>query len=48
MSFVAVFLAGLLAGVVYATVRVQAPAPPIVALLGLLGMYLSQHLVRML
>ena len=31
------FLVGLLVGVVYAALRVRSPAPPLVALTGLLG-----------
>jgi XapX domain-containing protein len=37
------FVAGLLIGVVYALIRVKSPAPPIVALLGLLGMVLGEQ-----
>lgn len=37
------FVAGLLVGVVYALIRVKSPAPPIVALLGLLGMVLGEQ-----
>ena len=33
------FVVGLLVGVVYGIIRVKRPAPPIVALLGLLGWY---------
>ncbi|MFG2429501.1 DUF1427 family protein [Streptomyces sp. NPDC048590] len=35
-------LAGVLAGVLYVLVRVKSPAPPPVALIGLLGMLLGQ------
>lgn len=45
--------AGLLVGVVYALMHVRSPAPPIIALLGLLGILIGeqippfiQHLVR--
>jgi XapX domain-containing protein len=37
------FVAGLLVGVVYGVIRVKSPAPPIVALLGLLGMVLGEQ-----
>jgi XapX domain-containing protein len=37
------FVVGLLVGVVYGVIRVQSPAPPIVALLGLLGMVLGEQ-----
>jgi XapX domain-containing protein len=32
------FVVGLLVGVAYGVIRVKSPAPPIIALLGLLGM----------
>lgn len=45
--------AGLLVGVVYALLHVRSPAPPIIALLGLLGILIGeqvppfvQHIVR--
>jgi len=38
------FLVGLLVGVLYGVIRVKSPAPPIVALLGLLGMVLGEQL----
>ncbi len=38
------FLVGLFVGVVYGVIRVKSPAPPIVALLGLLGMVLGEQL----
>jgi XapX domain-containing protein len=37
------FAVGLLAGVVYGVIRVKSPAPPIVALRGLLGMVLGEQ-----
>jgi XapX domain-containing protein len=37
------FAVGLLVGVVYGVIRVKSPAPPIVALLGLLGMVLGEQ-----
>jgi XapX domain-containing protein len=36
---------GLGVGVLYGLLRVKSPAPPIIALLGLLGMVLGEHLV---
>jgi XapX domain-containing protein len=38
------FAAGLFVGVLYGVIRVKSPAPPIVALLGLLGMVLGEQL----
>ena len=38
------FVAGLGVGVLYGLIRVKSPAPPIVALLGLLGMVLGEQL----
>jgi XapX domain-containing protein len=37
------FLVGLGVGVLYGLIRVKSPAPPIVALLGLLGMVLGEQ-----
>ena len=37
------FVVGLLVGVVYGAIRVKSPAPPIIALLGLLGMVLGEQ-----
>jgi XapX domain-containing protein len=37
------FVVGLGVGVVYGLIRVKSPAPPIVALLGLLGMVLGEQ-----
>jgi XapX domain-containing protein len=37
------FVVGLLVGVVYGVIRVKSPAPPVVALLGLLGMVLGEQ-----
>jgi XapX domain-containing protein len=36
-------IAGLVVGVLYGLIRVKSPAPPIVALLGLLGMVLGEQ-----
>lgn len=38
------FVVGLLVGVFYGVIRVKSPAPPIIALLGLLGMVLGEQL----
>lgn len=38
------FVVGLIVGVVYGLIRVKSPAPPIVALVGLLGMVLGEQL----
>jgi XapX domain-containing protein len=37
------FAVGLLVGVAYGVIRVKSPAPPIVALVGLLGMVLGEQ-----
>jgi XapX domain-containing protein len=37
------FAVGLAVGVIYGLIRVKSPAPPIVALLGLLGMVLGEQ-----
>jgi XapX domain-containing protein len=38
------FAVGLFVGVLYGVIRVKSPAPPIIALLGLLGMVLGEQL----
>ena len=38
------FAVGLFVGILYGVIRVKCPAPPIVALLGLLGMVLGEQL----
>lgn len=38
-------LMGAVAGVIYTVLQVQSPAPPIIALLGLLGMLIGEQLV---
>ena len=43
-SLVVSFAVGLLVGVLYGVIRVKSPAPPVVALLGLLGMVLGEQL----
>ena len=37
------FVVGTLVGIVYGVIKVKSPAPPIVALLGLLGMVLGEQ-----
>lgn len=37
--------AGLLVGIIYALMQVRSPAPPAVALLGLLGMLIGEQIV---
>lgn len=37
--------AGILAGVVYSVIGVQSPAPPIIALMGLLGMLAGEQIL---
>lgn len=39
------FVGGLAAGVLYALLQIRSPAPPVVALLGLLGMLLGEQAV---
>lgn len=43
--YVISLLAGMLAGVIYALLQVHSPAPPVIALLGLLGMLIGEQLV---
>jgi XapX domain-containing protein len=40
------FAAGLLVGVIYAVLRVKSPAPPLVALAGLLGIVWGEQLIQ--
>jgi XapX domain-containing protein len=40
------FAVGLMVGVAYALLRVKSPAPPLVALLGLLGIVTGEHAVE--
>jgi len=44
-DFVVSFIVGLAVGSAYALLRVKSPAPPIVALVGLLGMVLGEALL---
>ena len=41
-AFLLSFLVGLLVGLLYAAVKVRSPAPPLVALTGLLGMVIGE------
>jgi XapX domain-containing protein len=41
------FGAGLLVGVVYSLLNVRSPAPPVVALIGLLGILLGEQMIPM-
>lgn len=40
------FAVGLLVGAIYALLRVRSPAPPLVALTGLLGMVWGEQLIQ--
>jgi XapX domain-containing protein len=40
------FVVGLMVGAVYAFLRVRSPAPPLVALAGLLGMVWGEQLIQ--
>ena len=42
--YVVSLLTGILAGFIYSVIRVRSPAPPIVALVGLLGMVIGAQL----
>jgi XapX domain-containing protein len=44
-SFAISFAVGLVVGVLYAFLRVRSPAPPLIALVGLLGMVLGERLL---
>ena len=43
--YVIALAAGALAGIIYGLLGVRSPAPPVVALIGLLGMLLGEQLV---
>ncbi|MFF5532894.1 DUF1427 family protein [Streptomyces cinerochromogenes] len=45
MPYAEALSAGVLVGVLYALLRVRSPAPPPIALFGLLGMVLGQTLL---
>lgn len=44
--FIVSFAAGVIVGLLYGFIRVKCPAPPIVALLGLLGMVLGEQIAE--
>ena len=44
-TYVLSFGAGLLVGVVYSLLDVRSPAPPVVALIGLLGILLGEQII---
>lgn len=44
-SYAISLIVGLLAGVVYALLDVNSPAPPVIALLGLFGMLVGEQLI---
>ena len=46
-GYIVSLLMGLIVGVVYALVQVRSPAPPLIALVGLLGMVLGEQAVDM-
>ncbi|GAA2899734.1 hypothetical protein GCM10010517_65280 [Streptosporangium fragile] len=48
MVYAKALLAGALVGVLYAALRVKSPAPPPVALFGLLGMLAGQAALELL
>lgn len=39
---------GILVGLIYAVLDVNSPAPPIIALVGLLGMQVGEHLIPLI
>jgi XapX domain-containing protein len=45
--YVVALAAGLLVGLIYALLQVRSPAPPVVALVGLLGMLIGEQSVPM-
>jgi XapX domain-containing protein len=47
-SFAISFAVGLTIGLLYALLRVRSPAPPLIALVGLLGMALGEQLLPVL
>ena len=46
-GYIVSLLMGLIVGVVYGLVQVRSPAPPLIALFGLLGMVLGEQAVDM-
>lgn len=47
-AYVLALAAGLLVGVIYGVLNVRSPAPPVIALIGLLGILLGEQLVPLL
>ena len=47
-SYLIALAAGLLVGVIYALLRVRSPAPPLVALVGLLGILIGEQIPSLL
>ncbi|SOE74188.1 XapX domain-containing protein [Burkholderia sp. OK233] len=45
MSYLIAMGAGLVVGLLYYLVRVQSPAPPLIALAGLLGIVIGEHAI---
>ena len=45
MSYLISLAAGFVVGLLYCLVRVQSPAPPLIALAGLLGIVLGEHTI---
>jgi XapX domain-containing protein len=45
MSYLIALGAGLVVGLLYYLVRVQSPAPPLIALAGLLGIVIGEHAI---
>lgn len=41
-------IVGILAGFIYSVLDVDSPAPPIIALIGLLGMQVGEHIIPLL
>ena len=48
MNYLLSLAVGLGAGVLYALLHVRSPAPPLVALVGLLGMVIGEHAITLL
>ncbi|WP_431823000.1 DUF1427 family protein [Burkholderia sp. F1] len=45
MAYLISLGAGLVVGLLYSLARVQSPAPPLIALMGLLGIVLGEHAI---
>ncbi|MGU7772613.1 DUF1427 family protein [Burkholderia sp. MR1-5-21] len=45
MPYLISLAAGIVVGLLYSLVRVQSPAPPLIALMGLLGIVLGEHAI---